>query len=140
MARRCFARAMPMLLLASLAGCQSKSTEPTILQSRAQPYVIDVPVPAEFELDSRRSTHDQSPGKRQVRHFYMGDDEPLAVKNFYRQKMQEAGWELLDEQLKNGVFFLNYRSPEEKCEVRIEEVPDGMGSQTQVCVEIQRRY
>lgn len=140
MVKRCLSWAILVTATVGLAGCTNNSTEPTILQARAQPYVQDVPVPKDFELDRRRSTHDFSPGKREVQHFYLGKAAPLAVKNFYRQRMQEAGWELIDDQLKTGVFFLNYRNADDTCEVRIEEVPKGMSTQTQVRVDIKRKY
>lgn len=125
----------------AIPGCfQQQSNDPTILDSKAQPYVADVPVPRNFELDERRSTHDRSPGKREIRHFYMGKSKTLAAKNFYMSHMPEKGWELLTDELRNGVYFLNYRNPDETCEVRIEEVPQGRSTRTQICVEIKRKY
>lgn len=125
---------------ALLPGCGPRQTGPTILESRAQPYIFDVPVPRKFELDRRRSTHDQSEGKRAIHHLYVGSDTPLAAKNFYRQKMPENGWQLMEEQLKTGVYFLKYKNAEENCDVRIEEIPAGFGgTKTQISVEIKRR-
>lgn len=129
-----------LAFMAPMAGCIESSNDPTVLDSKAQPYVADVPVPRKFELDERRSTHDRSPGKRQIRHFYMGSDKPLAAKNFYLARMPEKGWNLLADELKNGVYFLNYDNSDESCNVRIETVPQGRSTRTQVCVEINRKY
>lgn len=138
--RLCLLLGFSLISVVALAGCQQHSNDPTILDSRAQPYVADIPVPRNFSLDERRSTHDRSPGKREIRHLYLGKDSLLAVKNFYQARMPERGWELQSEELRNGVYFLNYQNADEKCDVRIETVPKGRSSQTQVSVEIKRKY
>jgi len=121
-----------------VGGCAEPSREPTILQARAQPFVVDVPLPKGFDLDRRKSTHNFSAGKRKIKHYYVGHASPLAVSNFYRQKMPEYQWELLDRQLQNGVDVLKYRKGQERCEVRIEETPGALfGSKTQVSVIVQ---
>jgi len=126
------------LVVALAGGCGPKTTEPTILQARAQPFVVDVPLPDHFDLDRRKSTHSFTAGRRQIRHHYLGSAGPLSVSNFYRQKMPDHQWELLDRTLKNGIEILNYRKGQEKCEVRIEELPGGLfGSKTRISVIIQ---
>ncbi len=139
MNNRTLALVLGAVALPLLSGCGPKQTGPTILESREQPYIFDIPVPRKFELDRRRSTHDQTEGKREIHHYYVGSDTPLAVKNFYRQKMPENGWQLTEEQLKTGVYFLKYKNAEELCDVRIEEIPSGFGTKTQVNVGIKRR-
>lgn len=109
-------------------GCGDESAEPvgpTILEPRAQPYVSDVPVPADFTLDSVKSTHTYKEGRRQVTHFYMGRDKPLAVKDFYRHAMPGTGWRLVDEKLANNIYSLTYKKAEERCDVRVDTVPAG---------------
>ena len=126
------------LVVALTGGCSPESREPTILQARAQSFVVDVPLPDKFDLDRRKSTHSLTAGRRKIKHHYLGSAGPLSVSNFYRQKMPDHQWELLDRSLKNGVEILNYRKGEEKCEVRIEELPTGLfGSKTRISVLLQ---
>lgn len=126
------------LVVALTGGCGPEPREPTILQARAQPFVVDVPLPDHFDQDRRKSTHSFTAGRRQIKHYYLGTARPLSVSNFYRQKMPDHQWELLDRSLKNGIEVLNYRKGEEKCEIRIEELPGGLlGSKTRISVLIQ---
>jgi hypothetical protein len=126
--------------LASAAGCSQNSGggEPTMPPPRAQFFWPDVPVPDKFEIDRRRSNHAATAGHRTIKHYYLGSASPLAVSNFYRQKMPEYQWELVDKQLRSGADVMNYRKNSEVCEVRIEEVPSGMfgSTKTQVTVDI----
>ena len=126
------------LAVALSGGCGPETTEPTILQARAQSFVVDVPLPAHFDLDRRKSAHNFTPGHRRIEHRYRGSARPLSVSNFYRQKMPDHQWELLDRSLKNGIEVLNYRKGEERCDVRIEEVPAGLfGSETRISIHLQ---
>ena len=127
-----------VLGVAMTAGCGPEPKEPTILQARAQPFVVDVPLPDHFDLDRRKSTHSFAAGRRQIKHHYLGSASPLSVSNFYRQKMPDHQWELLDRSLKNGIEILNYRKAEEECEVRIEDFPGGLfGSKTRISILLQ---
>jgi len=130
--------ALLALAAALIGGCGPEPKEPTILEARAQPFVVDVPLPDKFDLDRRKSTHSFTAGKRQIKHYYLGSAGPLSVSNFYRQKMPDHQWELIDRSLKNGVEILNYHKGEEKCEIRIEELPGGLGgSKTRISVILQ---
>ena len=124
-----------------LAGCGEPATGPTVLQPRSQFFWDDVPVPKGFKLDRRKSTHNLGAGHRTSKHVFMGEDGPQAVSNFYRRKMPEYKWELVEEEsivLQNGVDYLNYRKGNENCSIRIEETPTGwFGSKTSVCIDIQ---
>jgi len=123
------------------AGCAKEPTTPTILDQRAQPYVQDIPVPKDFELDGRGSEHKYVAGKRSVNHVYRGNESPLAVRNFYVHFMPLSQWQLVDEKLHAGVYVLNFKKNDEKCEVRIERVPASMfGKPTQVRAVIQSIY
>lgn len=120
-------------------GCiqSSGGGEPTMPPPRAQFFWPDVPVPDRFEIDRRRSNHAATAGRRTIKHYYLGSASPLAVSNFYRQKMPEYQWELVDKQLRSGADVMNYRKNSELCEVRVEEVPSGMfGTRTQVTVDV----
>ena len=118
-------------------GCRNGSNKTGVLEGRPQFYVYDVPVPRNFELDTRKSEHSLKGGKRRVKQFYVGKDGALAVNTFCREKMPEHEWELDEEKLQNAVFFLNYHKGEETCEIRIEELPgDFWGKRTQMGVVI----
>lgn len=120
------------------SGCGDRPRTPTLLQPKAQFYAIDVPVPRNFDLDRRRSTHDYRGGKRTIKHYYSGREDPQAVANFYRQEMAKYEWELEDQHLKTGVDYLNFRKGEETCQIRIEKTPGGwFGSKTQVCASVE---
>lgn len=124
--------------LTLMGGCGPEPKEPTILEARAQPFVVDVPLPDKFDLDRRKSTHSFTAGKRQIKHYYLGPAGPLSVSNFYRQKMPDHQWELLNRSLENGIEVMNYHKGEEKCEIRIEELPGGLGgSRTRISVVLQ---
>jgi hypothetical protein len=133
---------LALIVLTSVVGpgCGDDSADPvgpTILEPRAQPYVADVPVPADFTLDSEKSTHLYKEGRRQVTHFYMGREKPLAVKDFYRHVMPGTGWRLVDEKLANNIYSLTYKKDEERCDVRVDTVPAGWfkpGTRVQVIV------
>jgi hypothetical protein len=122
-------------------GCTKEPTTPTILDQRAQPFVQDVPVPRNFELDARNSDHKIVAGRRSVNHVYRGSDKPLAVRNFYVHYMPMSQWQLVNEKLHAGVYLLHFKKNEEKCEVRIEPVPAGMfGKPTQVRATVKSIY
>ncbi len=115
-------------------GCKQSSATPTLLESKAQPYVADIPVPAEFERHERTSSYTFTPGSRSVKDFYRGDASLQAVYNFYKHHMPLNGWELQDESFNNVVHLITYRKGNEVCEIRIERIPLGAfrGSVTQV--------
>lgn len=105
-------------------GCQNTGGGSRILDARAQRYVEDIPVPKGFVLLERKSTHRSAAGRREVRHLYEGRADTIAVKSFYARQMPSAGWELLDDTLKEfGVHLINYKKGRERCEIRIERAP-----------------
>ena len=119
-------------------GCGEKRVEgPTILERRDQPYVSDVPVPKDFEIDLRKSTYENKPGSRYIKHIYIGKASRIAINNFYKELMPEEEWSFIDEKLQNGVYTLNYDKGKEACEVRIDHVPGGLfGPKTRITVEV----
>jgi hypothetical protein len=125
--------------MATAGGCNKEPTpaSPTVLQTRPQPYVPDVPVPAGFDRDERKSNYSSTAGHRDIRDIYRGKEPALVARNFYLHYMPTSGWDLLDEKLQNSVYVLNFRKDLERCEIRIERVPSGgMGTVTQVRVII----
>jgi len=96
-----------------------------MLEAREQPYVEDIPVPAGFQLDGRKSKHTFTAGRRQVSHVYEGDEVIQSVKNFYVHHMPLTGWEQLNDVLEKDVYVLNYKKGMERCDIRIEKTPSG---------------
>ncbi len=125
-----------------VVGCPSKeATTPTIMDARAQPFVLDIPVPKTFELDGRKSEHKIIAGRRSVNHIYRGSEDVLPVRNFYVHYMPLSQWQIVDEKLYAGTYVLNFRKNEEKCEIRIERVPAGMfGKPVQIRAIIKSLY
>lgn len=123
------------------AGCPKEPTTPTILDARAQSFVQDIPVPRHFDLDGRNSDHKIVAGRRTVNHVYRGTDDSMTVRNFYMHFMPLSQWQLVDEKLHAGVYVLNFRKNDEKCEIRIERVPSSMfGKPTQVRASVKSIY
>ena len=126
---------------AGLFGCPKEPTTPTILDARAQPFVTDIPVPKDFEVDARKSDHHIIAGRRSVNHVYRGSEAPLVVRNFYVHYMPLSQWQLVDEKLYAAVYVLKYKKNDEKCEIRIERVPTGMfGKPTQITAVVKSMY
>ncbi|MFQ5424388.1 MAG: hypothetical protein ACE5F9_10465 [Phycisphaerae bacterium] len=133
---------IPILTLGAMTGaCGSASDrQPTILEARLQPYVVDIPVPSDFRLKPRLSEHRRTAGRREVRHIYEGRSDPIAVRNFYEHYMPDSGWEMVDDTLKkgHGVFLLNYIKSGERCEIRIERAPAPLfGQVTHIIASLQ---
>jgi hypothetical protein len=113
------------------ASCTPKETgKPTILAARQQPFVVDIPVPQNFKLNERESTHTMLAGRRSVRHLYEGPDSTLLTRNFYAQHMPSNGWTLINERLLRNIYELKYRKGEELCEIRIEPKYSTFGGET----------
>lgn len=141
MASRASAWGALLFLGAAVQGCQQESGGgPTMLEPRGQYYVTDLPVPKNFELQQRKSSHSSVAGKREISHLYEGKADPIAVKGFYIRQMKMSDWQLLNETLSNGVFTLNFEKNEETCEIRIERAPAAiMGEVTQIHATIHSR-
>ncbi|MBN2561481.1 MAG: hypothetical protein JXQ75_11185 [Phycisphaerae bacterium] len=121
-----------------IGGCAKEPATPTVREASASPYVRDLPLPAGFRLDERRSEEKVTAGSRFVKHVYEGNDGLQAVKNFYQHYMPQSNWELTKQSLDKGVYLLNYRKGPEVCEIRIERMPSGIfDAVTQVRATIQ---
>lgn len=132
------ALAVLSVLIGMTPGCGPRNSGAnTVLPARPRSYVVDIPVPADFELDRRKSTHENRPGERAVKHYYVGEEKPQPVNDFYKQLMPTFEWEFVDERLQNGAYVLNYEKAGEKCEVRVDLMPGGFwGPKTRVTVVI----
>ena len=128
--------ALGPVLVANLSACNKGTGEPTLLAARGQFYVADIPVPAKFKLEEQKSNYVYTAGRRRVKNLYEGKASSLAVRNFYVHHMTLSGWELTDDTLANNVFTIKYRKNEERCEIRIERTPRGLGHVTQIWATI----
>ena len=126
-----------VLAIAFLSGCPKEPATPTILEASNAPFVSDLPVPVKFKLMERISEDRSVPGRRSVKHVYQGKDSPMLVNNFYRHYLPQANWELLEQRLDKGVYFLKFRKGPELCELRIEQMPTESGTPTQIRATIQ---
>jgi hypothetical protein len=126
-----------VLAAAILGGCNKEPTTPTVVQASPTPFVADLPVPVKFKLVERLSENRSLPGRRLVKHIYEGDTSAMAVNNFYLQNMAQGNWELLEQRLDKGVYYLKYRKGPELCEIRIERMPTESGTHTQIRANIQ---
>jgi hypothetical protein len=55
--------------------------------------IVDVPVPAGFSMSASSSSKEVAAGGlRVVDHYYTGQDEFLAVANFYKERLPQKGW------------------------------------------------
>jgi len=123
----------PLLALCLPLACIHSAPRTSILDPRNSYYIEDIPVPVGFAWDRARSEHKSEAGYRSVNHVYVGNADPLAVKNFYIQYMPRSNWELIDQTLQAGRDVLNYRKGQEKCKIIVE--PSGskvFGGRTQV--------
>ena len=116
-----------------VGGCAQAPAKPTILEASDHPYVGDLPLPAGFKMDERRSEDKVTAGRRTVTHVYQGKDSLQAIKNFYQHYMPLSNWEPVEHSLNQGVYLLKYRKGQERCEIRVERMPSGVfGAVTQV--------
>jgi hypothetical protein len=121
-----------LFLLGLLTGCPKDNPNPTILESRRQPYVADIPVPRKFTLNERRSSNNYTEGRRSVKHLYEGSSSSLEVRNFYVHYMPTSGWQQFEDVLQDNVYRLRFRKAEERCEIRVERSPTAFGHTTQI--------
>jgi len=97
--------------------------------------VIDVPVPAIFKYDRKRSSIYKKEAGRQASLVYKGRAHIERVANFYRDHMAAPtpGWKLTDDQMRGVRYVLIFTKGKERCMVTI--LPGAMGT-VQVTVDI----
>ena len=125
-----------LILAGLMAGCPKDNPNPTILETRHQPYVADVPVPAKFTLVESKSSNTYTAGRRTVKHLYEGYSEPITVRTFYMNYMPMSNWVITEDTLQDNVYHLKYRKAEERCEIRIEKSATGFRHATQIWATI----
>ncbi len=97
--------------------------------------VIDIPVPAPFKFDRKRSIISKKPEGRQATLIYRGRAHIERVAKFYREHLAAPtpGWKLDDDQMRGTRYVLIFTKSKERCRVTIE--PGSMGN-VQVTVDI----
>ncbi len=97
--------------------------------------VIDIPAPALFKYDRKRSSIYKKEDGRQASLVYKGRAHIERVANFYRDHMAAPtpGWKLTDDQMRGVRYVLIFTKAKERCRVTI--LPGAMGT-VQVTVDI----
>ena len=84
---------LPLVVVLALSGCETTDSARAPLIADVRSPIVDVPVPAGFSMASTSSSKMVAEsGLRTVNHFYTGQDNFLAVANFYREKLPQKGW------------------------------------------------
>lgn len=101
-------------------GCGSQSAEPSRLTPKQRPPISDLPVPRGFRILEDES-EDAYTGRRRlyVRHVYEGPGEPFTVRNFYRERMPQYKWELVNSVHVSGTHSMVFEKGPESCTVTI---------------------
>lgn len=122
-------------LASTLSGCTMGGSGARGASAVQDPVISDIPKPAGFKLVADRSVFWQSGKYRTGKCEYAGRTDVLAVKNFYREYMPQAGFEEREFTLFNGVFHMRFENDDEVCNIRIWS----QGRKTVVAVEMSPR-
>ncbi len=101
-------------------GCGPQAAEPMRLMARQRPPISDLPVPMGFRILEDES-EDAYTGRRRlyVRHVYAGSGESFAVRNFYRDRMPQYKWQLVNSVYAAGTHTMVFQKGQESCTVAI---------------------
>lgn len=104
-------------------GCDSggRTTEIAPMQ---HPTLEDFPLPAGFSLVRDHSQSRTSGSMRMVQYEFEGRENWNHVIQFFRQQLPPAGWNLRQQRLERGPYFMRFESDREECDIRIR--PTGM--------------
>ena len=126
-----------MAALAVLAtGCFSTDLRTVPLTASRTPFVRDIPVPMSFEMVDDLSHSYRTQSRRQIRHAYFGQAEPITVYSFYRQEMPHNGWKQLSESTDGGAYHLAYVKGEELATVEVSRDRRGLRAGALVLVKV----
>ncbi len=107
-------------------GCGPNGAEPTLLMARQRAPISDLPVPRGFRILEDES-EDVYTGRRRlyVRHVYAGSGEPFAVRDFYRDRMPQYKWQLVNAVFAAGTHSMVFQKGQESCTVAISRSKTG---------------
>lgn len=101
------------------SGTSNKSGGLKQLNPRGVAFLEEIPVPDGFQLVDEHSMDHESAGQRMARHEYKGRADPFAVRDFYRQRMPQMGWERVSDQSVKGVITMRFEKKLEACTIQI---------------------
>ena len=118
-------------------GCGPRAAEPTRLMAKQRAPVSDLPVPMGFRILEDES-EDAYTGRRRIylRHLYVGSGEPFAVRNFYRDRMPQYQWQLVNSVHVAGTHSMVFQKGQESCTVAISRSKSGWKSGIRVQIII----
>ncbi len=118
-------------------GCGPRAAEPTRLMARQRAPISDLPVPMGFRILEDES-EDAYTGRRRlyVRHVYEGSGEPFAVRNFYRDRMPQYQWQLVNSVHVAGTHSMVFEKGQELCTVTVSRYKSGWRSGIRVQIII----
>ena len=118
-------------------GCGPRAAEPSRLMAKQQSPISDLPVPMGFRILEDES-EDAYTGRRRlyVRHVYAGSGEPFAVRNFYRDRMPQYKWQLVNAVHVSGTHSMVFQKGQESCTVTISRSKSGWSSGIRVQIII----
>lgn len=125
------------LLWALGLGCGPRAAGPVRLMAKQQSPISDLPVPLGFRILEDES-EDAYTGRRRlyVRHVYAGSGEPFTVRNFYRDRMPQYKWQLVNTVHVAGTHSMVFQKGQESCTVTISRSKSGWSSGIRVQIII----
>lgn len=118
-------------------GCGPQAAEPVRLMAKQRAPVSDLPVPVGFRILEDES-EDAYTGRRRLylRHVYVGSGEPFAVRNFYRDRMPQYKWQLVNTVHFGGTHTMVFQKGQESCTVAISRSKSAWSSGIRVQIVI----
>jgi hypothetical protein len=103
---------------ASAEGSALPPSDGVLAAANASP-VADVPIPAGFRLQDRKSWARRAGTIRYVHHVYRGGDATQDVARFYLDEMATGAWRLASYREADGEFAILFESASEYCFIKI---------------------
>ena len=118
-------------------GCGPQAAEPMRLMAKQRAPVSDLPVPIGFHILEDES-EDASTGRRRIylRHVYVGSGETFTVRNFYRDRMPQYKWQMVNAVYVAGTHTMVFQKGQESCTVAISRSKSGWSSGVRVQIII----
>ncbi|MEI7766171.1 MAG: hypothetical protein WCJ97_01900 [Phycisphaerae bacterium] len=121
----CMTLALAGLTL-GLGACSDKA-DPNVpsvtLVAAVNSPIVDVPVPAGWQLDTSTARAESlfTTNQRRVNHTYRGDDSPLVVVRFYKDKLPTKGWQSVSQIQDGEAIIMKYVKAGENLTVTVGE-------------------